>query len=244
MGHIHLHTNATCIDYIPRKCDICIYSHGTSPYTYTGWVRLDSHQSANVYFASIPSANIFLMISSFVVQNCHTLKWVYNFSFFSKNILLKAYFILMMKNIYAFEWCSYQLLWYTLQMACFVQTRIYSIGVNCIRTRACRTDNQSKSIVKYRMGSDFNILASRNGLNHIPFVPKILKIVRGCQTMRCLMNTVRHSIISLLLHRYIRYWHTNWLVCECKVTWCQHVWNHIWKFPIPCWYTDVVFSYT
>ena len=35
--------------------------------------------------------------------------------------------------------------------------------------------------------------------------------------MKCLTNTVKHCIISLLLHRYVRYCHINGLICEWNV---------------------------
>ena len=49
------------------------------------------------------------------------------------------------------------------------------------------------------------------------FTFSILKTFRGWHTMKCLINTPKHSTISVLFDRCIRYYHTNWLVYEWNV---------------------------
>ena len=128
-------------------------------------------------------------------------------------------------------------------MVCFVQVRVSSIHVYYIRTSHLRSDNQMKTIHNFGMNSDFRIFSCKKLNVHIFFI----LLNTGWQTMKCVLNTVEHNVISFLFHKYtgISYSHTSWLVCAWNVTlhdFC--VKNDISKFSIPCWYTDDVFDYT
>ena len=98
--------------------------------------------------------------------------------------------------IYVFEVYN----WYAFEMASFVQVREAIIRTNCIWTSELWNDNQTKTIAHSGMVSDFNVF--QIGFLYVFY---LLYIVRGSQTMKYLMNTVKPNISSLLFHtcRYI-----------------------------------------
>ena len=48
------------------------------------------------------------------------------------------------------------------EMARFVQGRVYRISESCIRLSELWNDNQTITIVNFRMDSDFNIFVAKN----------------------------------------------------------------------------------
>ena len=85
-------------------------------------------------------------------------------------------------------------------MASFVQVREAIIRTNWIWTSELWNDNQTKTIANSGMVSDFNVF--QIGFLYVFY---LLYIVRGSQTMKYLMNTVKPNISSLLFNtcRYI-----------------------------------------
>ena len=63
------------------------------------------------------------------------------------------------------------------------------------------------------MDSDLKILVAKK-YNVMSFLSSIMKTVRGWQTMKRVMNTVKRNLIY---YRYISYCATNYPVCEWNV---------------------------
>ena len=109
-----------------------------------------------------------------------------------------------------------------LQMACFHLSYIYRISnmfylyhkmsmylndrfANCL-------DFFSEIQCSFQVRVYINILVTRQWIFVLFYL--VAENLRGWQTMKCLICTAKHNIINSLVHGYISYCHTNWLVCE------------------------------